>query len=226
MANATRSRVCLQCGDSFIYEARSGCQPGFCSPGCKRARRAAKQRARARSAVPCSLEHCQRNAHALGLCPAHYSRLRSGRDLYRPLKGTVKGCAVADCDRRLFAKSLCALHYGRYKKTGDAGPANLIRRHGTYRWRDPRSGYVYVDPGLTGRQKRMLEHRFVMEEVLGRPLERYENVHHLNGIRDDNRPENLELWTKPQAAGQRVEDVVAWVVEHYPEQVRAALVAS
>ena len=34
-----------------------------------------------------------------------------------------------------------------------------------------------------------------------------------NGVRDDNRPENLELWSKAQPAGQRVEDKITWAIE-------------
>lgn len=52
-----------------------------------------------------------------------------------------------------------------------------------------------------------------MEELLGRYLLPHENVHHRNGVRDDNRLANLELWAKTQPAGQRVVDLLVWARE-------------
>lgn len=67
-----------------------------------------------------------------------------------------------------------------------------------------RDGYVKVslDDKFIG-----LEHRLVMEKMLGRKLRPGETVHHKNGVRHDNRPENLELWAHNHGAGQRVSDL-------------------
>jgi hypothetical protein len=64
-----------------------------------------------------------------------------------------------------------------------------------------------------GKGQYVFEHILVMEQVLGRYLLPQESVHHRNGVREDNRPENLELWTRPQPAGIRVSDAIAWARE-------------
>ena len=50
----------------------------------------------------------------------------------------------------------------------------------TYKWGTTAKGYV-------------LEHRYLMEQHLGRQLDRWEHVHHINGVRSDNRLENLAV---------------------------------
>ncbi|KKN76139.1 hypothetical protein LCGC14_0373340 [marine sediment metagenome] len=70
-------------------------------------------------------------------------------------------------------------------------------------------GYVR----LTVDGERVHEHRVIMERKLGRRLVDGESVHHKNGVRDDNRPDNLELWVTSQPNGQRPEDLVIWAKE-------------
>jgi hypothetical protein len=93
----------------------------------------------------------------------------------------------------------------------------LIKRKGkdSPRWRGgvlKRNGYTMIsDPSHPNCDSLgyVREHVKVMSKMLGRPLLRGETVHHKNGLRSDNRPENLELW-RSQPSGQRVSDLLAW----------------
>jgi len=75
------------------------------------------------------------------------------------------------------------------------------------KWRD--------HPNFNKASRSLYEHTYVMAEVLGRPLLPGENVHHKNGVKNDNRPENLEVWTTHQPTGQRAEDLLEWADEIY-----------
>lgn len=73
------------------------------------------------------------------------------------------------------------------------------------------AGYVIWSWRMPNKtQVRIPEHRIVMESAIDRELLPEENVHHINGNRADNRPENLELWNTHQPKGQRVEDKIKW----------------
>ena len=77
------------------------------------------------------------------------------------------------------------------------------------------NGYRYV----TNNGKTTVEHRVVMEKHIGRPLRRFETVHHRNGVRHDNRIENLELYCSSHGAGQRVTDILSFYIRHYRAEI-------
>lgn len=172
----------------------------------------------------CTHPGCDRPHSARGYCSAHYHRkfvLHSDMDASireRRRKGEPPvECVWTDCDQlRRFSSGLCPRHERR-RKSGSPmdGPAYY---HETRGWLDD-DGYRRVK--ING--KDVYEHRLVMERILGRPLLRAEEVHHKNGIKSDNSPGNLELWVSWK--GQRVDDLISFVVANYQDRLLTALAA-
>lgn len=95
---------------------------------------------------------------------------------------------------------------------------NILKpNYGTGRYQ--KNGYIMVFQKGHPRAHRshsgsyVFEHILVMERHLGRHLAVNENVHHKNGIRNDNSIENLELWIRPQPRGIRAIDALQWANE-------------
>ncbi len=148
--------------------------------------------------------------------------------------GNTMDSRSAQCDKCSRATTVRNFKHGRGGRKFDCalGCGAWVQRDGAIcrtcytpehhgRWKGGKTttkqGYVMLSghswhPNAT-KGGRLLEHVKVMSDILGRGLLPNENVHHKNGVRNDNRPENLELWITGQPSGQRVEDVVTWAKE-------------
>ena len=142
---------------------------------------------------------------ARGYCQKHYEARRRNGEF------NGRKCRVEGCDRYGTTRYMCQSHYSQSLRGEEVRPLSLGEVWGE--WRINFKGYVDRRGTFSGVRRTQLQHRVVMEEHLGRPLLRCEEVHHKNGDRADNRLENLEVWNTRQPKGQRPEDKVEYALE-------------
>lgn len=129
-----------------------------------------------------------------------------GRKVIR-IGNCSKGCVKPVHARGLCKNCYRKLHYEEHERDRRGNKKHIP--HPLYTLGKTSYGYVIIKVGTgNGAKDWVKQHRYVMEQHLGRKLRTFENVHHKNGDRADNRLENLELCVSIQPKGQRVQDLI------------------
>ena len=176
------------------------------------------------TAGPCKIEGCtqQRVDTETALCGKHYQRLNLGiidrdgnilREEYRVRRYTAEDkCKVSGCGKQARSNFFCVYHAGRFSTGAIDSEGNTLREPvlGKPKKKNPRwissTGYVYVRAPeghpYANSDGMIFEHRLVMEQKIGRPLEPWELVHHKDGNKQHNDPSNLEVMDRRAGHGE------------------------
>jgi hypothetical protein len=129
----------------------------------------------------------------------------------------IKGCNKLKHSRDLCKTCYRKLHYEEHERERRGNQKHI--KHSLLTIQTDVDGYQRIKIGEgNGAKDWQKYHRYVIEQHIGRKLHSFENVHHINGSRSDNRLENLELWVTKQPKGQRPDDLVEyakWILKTY-----------
>lgn len=239
-------KTCEHCGGTFQITRKREAGRKFCGVSCLRSHENEHGREAARVAL--SEFTCKECSKLFTMKPSYVRAYRKkfGKD---PLYCSMQCSAIgrrkdADEKHKTECKN-CGKEFYRTRRNGSGTiyrEQQLCSKQCKNEWTSKLHRERHGLPTITRRLKRryvvlripaqngipvheILEHRYVMEQTIGRKLASEETVHHVNGDRFDNRIENLELFSSRHGPGQRVTDKVQFAIEIltlYPEFCRTA----
>lgn len=200
-------KTCLHCSHHFYVEPRRTDTAKYCSRSCL-----ARGYPRDPSRWPVVKKACERCGVEYTTKTSHATRRRF----------CSKQCFYADKKERHLETRSCAncgkpfeiVRYSDVMNCSVECGQDIQRNKLEPAWHKTPDGYLAGGINRGKGQKLILMHRWVMEQSLGRELETFETVHHKNGVRDDNRLDNLEVWIHRPHKGQRVEDTIIWAIAY------------
>jgi hypothetical protein len=238
-------KTCEHCGNTFKVQPKYAYRK-YCGTVCHRAHET--EHGRPASRVPAVEFKCQECGGAFFMENSYVTayRVKFGKD---PMYCTRECSAVgrrktADEKHKTNCKN-CGEEFYRTRRKGSGTIYNtqmLCSKQCKREWtskvfrekhgvpeitRRERRGYILLRiPARDGREAyEILEHRYNMQQHIGRELFEEETVHHINGDRFNNDIKNLELFSSNHGPGQRVADKVQFAIEIltlYPEFARSA----
>lgn len=158
-----------------------------------------------RQCKKCQIKHAKKTTEKdCSVCGTHFTLTKGYTGGKCPKCRTAKIC---ECGAMMQRNSLMCINCHN-SRNGIIAGQNKVRKH-TENYRIVK---VY-NPYRSDKKIYVLEHVHIMEMHLGRRLLPNETVHHINGIRSDNRLENLELWASNHPSGSRIRDLISWAKE-------------
>lgn len=189
---------CAACGKSLQRRAsdyaRAVSGRVFCGESCRKAAGSKPRRGTTRPCEECGVPVYSNSSQVGRFCS------RTCHNAFQRRSGVELVCPV--CDKRFHLGQASAA--GRGENPSCSRECDTARRtkNGVGRFHNGRpvirwsTGYLFLwEPSHPSAMRNgwLAEHRWVMEQHLGRPLQATEHVHHINGIKDDNRLENLAV---------------------------------
>jgi hypothetical protein len=192
LTDADKTKICEYCGKEFVYNQNNKKQR-FCSLTCMGMASVKQDKKNDRKLI------CKN-------CGKEFSRILTDAEM---AEGKGIYCS-RECHREYKAPELrnciyCGKPFAPRKNKTKYCSSKCYALARRCKSTNPQ-GYISFTMGEPGDGERIAEHRYVMGQLLGRPLTTNEHVHHINGEKGDNRPENLELWITNHPRGIRFAD--------------------